>query len=82
MQVNHGEFRYILVNVWYMGVIWICCNVESKYKNFAYNILDIISKNFYGLFIAYTIYQKRIHNYSPSLITFAARKFNFRTFNM
>lgn len=49
---------------WLMSGIWalygFAAMFESKYKNFAYNILDIISKNFYGLFIAYIIYQKRI----------------------
>ena len=49
---------------WLMSGIWVlygfAAMFESKYKNFAYNILDIISKNFYGLFIAYIIYQKRI----------------------
>lgn len=49
---------------WTMAFIWslygIAAMFESKYKNFAYNILDIFSKNFYGLYITYRIYERRI----------------------
>lgn len=49
---------------WTMAFIWslygIAAMFESKYKNFAYNILDIFSKNFYGLYITYRIYENRI----------------------
>lgn len=49
---------------WIMAIIWslygVAAMFESKYKNFGYNILDIVSKNFYGLYIAYRIYENRI----------------------
>ncbi len=49
---------------WIMAIIWslygVAAMFESKYKNFAYNILDIFSKNFYGLYIAYRIYERRV----------------------
>ena len=49
---------------WIMAVLWslygVAAMFQSKYKNFAYNILDIFSKNFYGLYITYRIYQLRI----------------------
>lgn len=49
---------------WTMAVIWslygFAAMFTSKYKNFAYNVLDIFSKNFYGLYITYRIYQRRI----------------------
>ena len=49
---------------WIMAIIWslygVAAMFESKYKNFAYNILDIVSKNFYGLYIAYRIYENRV----------------------
>lgn len=49
---------------WIMAIVWslygVAAMFDSKYKNFAYNILDIVSKNFYGLYITYLIYQKRI----------------------
>ena len=48
---------------WLMAIIWslygVAAMFNSKYKNFGYNILDIFSKNFYGLYIAYRIYTKR-----------------------
>lgn len=49
---------------WIMAIIWslygVAAMFESKYKNFGYNILDIVSKNFYGLYIAYRIYENRV----------------------
>ena len=49
---------------WIMTITWslygVAAMFDSKYKNFAYNILDIVSKNFYGLYITYLIYEKRI----------------------
>ena len=45
-------FTYI---VW--GMYGIAALLTNYYKNIFYNILDIISKNFYGLFIYYKILQ-------------------------
>lgn len=49
---------------WLMAVVWslygVAAALESRYKNFMYNILDIFSKNFYGLYLVYVIYQMRI----------------------
>ena len=52
-----------------LGLFWFTCIVWALYgvvyllnslnKNIAYNILDVIAKNFYGLFILYEIYLKR-----------------------
>ena len=48
-----------------MACIWslygVAAMLPSNYKNFSYNILDIFSKNFYGLYIAYRIYENRIN---------------------
>ncbi len=50
---------------WLMTCIWslygVAAMLPSNYKNFSYNILDIFSKNFYGLYIAYRIYENRIN---------------------
>jgi hypothetical protein len=47
-------------------VIWFLYGVAQLFpvlqKNITYNILDIVAKNFYGIFIFYKIYQVRIHN--------------------
>ena len=44
-----------LVIVW--GLYGVAAMSDIKTKNISYNILDIISKNFYGLFIYYKITQ-------------------------
>ena len=47
-------FTFLLV-VW--GLYGVAAMTDIKTKNISYNILDIISKNFYGLFIYYKIVQ-------------------------
>ena len=44
---------YFLFTVWALYAVAAVMN--PKYKNISYNILDIISKNFYGLYIYYVI---------------------------
>jgi len=44
-----------LVVVW--GLYGVAAMTDLKTKNISYNILDIVSKNFYGLFIYYMILQ-------------------------
>ena len=44
-----------LVVVW--GLYGVAAMTDLKTKNISYNILDIIAKNFYGLFIYYIIIQ-------------------------
>ncbi len=50
-----------LVIVW--GLYGVAAMTDLKTKNISYNILDIIAKNFYGLFIYYIIIQ--ISRYNP-----------------
>ena len=49
---------------WFLGVVWSLYGVAAvmplTIKNVSYNILDIVSKNFYGLFIFYKIKQLSI----------------------
>ena len=49
---------------WLMAVLWslygVAAALPPRYKNFMYNILDIFSKNFYGLYLVYVIYQMRV----------------------
>ena len=46
---------------WFMSTVWSLYGVAAWFptalKNAAYNILDIFSKNFYGLFLSYKIEQ-------------------------
>ena len=48
---------YFMFIVW--GLYGIAALFDVYSKNLCYNILDIISKNFYGLFIFYKIIQTR-----------------------
>lgn len=56
------ENKYIF---YFLTFVWALYGVAALFpnnvKNASYNILDIISKNFYGLYIAYIIYTKRIN---------------------
>ena len=47
-------FNFLLV-VW--SLYGVAAIMDTNLKNLMYNILDIISKNFYGLFIFYKILQ-------------------------
>tara|TARA_B100001540_G_C15803319_1_gene640891 strand:- start:37 stop:765 length:729 start_codon:yes stop_codon:yes gene_type:complete len=49
---------WVLFIVWGLYGVSACLPVLQK--NICYNILDIISKNFYGLYIFYYIYQHRL----------------------
>jgi surface polysaccharide O-acyltransferase-like enzyme len=44
---------------WFMFIIWslygFAAMTKNKFKNTMYNLLDVISKNFYGIFIAYKL---------------------------
>lgn len=60
-----------LITVW--GLYGIAAMLDVKTKNISYNLLDIISKNFYGLFIYYKVikqskYYKKGKNEIPGLI--------------
>lgn len=45
---------YLMVFIW--GLYGIAALYKNKIKNTAYNILDVFSKNFFGLFLAYLVY--------------------------
>jgi hypothetical protein len=46
---------------WYFSIVWglygFAAIFPYKFKNTAYNILDIFSKNFFGLFLAFTLWR-------------------------
>lgn len=49
---------WIMFSLWSMyGIAFLLPSVS---KNLSYTVLDIFAKNFFGLFLTYTIYQKRI----------------------
>jgi hypothetical protein len=47
---------------WFMFSVWslygVAAMLPSVQKNISYNILDIIAKNFYGLFLGYLIFKR------------------------
>jgi len=47
---------------WVFSVIWalygIAALMSYYVKNIAYNVLDLFAKNFFGLFLAYVVYQE------------------------
>lgn len=49
---------YVLLVLW--GLYGIAAMFPLIQKNVSYNILDIFSKNFYGLFLVYIIWMKRV----------------------
>jgi hypothetical protein len=57
-EINKGLFNFLFV-VWSLYGIAALFNFEIK--NISYNILDLFSKNFYGLFIFYIIYQTKMN---------------------
>lgn len=48
----------------FMFIVWalygVAALLSSKWKNVSYNLLDVVAKNFYGVFLSYLIYQKSI----------------------
>ena len=48
---------YLMVSIW--SLYGIAAIFKFKLKNACYNILDIFSKNFYGLFLAYLVFSLR-----------------------
>ena len=56
--VKNNNANYLIFYL--MFIIWalygIAALYKNKIKNASYNILDVFSKNFFGLFLAYLVY--------------------------
>jgi bacteriorhodopsin len=50
---------FFMFSVWFL--YGIAALLKPVWKNVSYNILDVIAKNFYGVFLSYIIYQKSIN---------------------
>jgi len=48
---------YYFLFIW--GLYGIAALLPFEYKNSMYNVLDLFSKNFFGIFLVYIIYQNR-----------------------
>jgi len=49
---------YFMFSVW--SLYGVAAMLQSREKNIMYNVLDIFAKNFYGLFLGYLIFQRKI----------------------
>jgi hypothetical protein len=45
---------YLMLFIW--ALYGVAALYKNKIKNASYNILDVFSKNFFGLFLAYLVY--------------------------
>ena len=54
---------------WFMAIVWGLYGVAAMFsplwKNTAYNILDVLAKNFYGIFLSILIYQVSMGKSTP-----------------
>ena len=55
---SNKTIYYIMLVLW--SLYGIAALFKNNIKNTLYNILDIFSKNFYGLFLAFLVYSLRI----------------------
>ena len=56
-KVGYNLFLFVFI-VW--SIYGVAAMMPTPYKNISYNILDIIAKNFYGLYIYYKILQYKV----------------------
>jgi len=59
--VNYAQYTRLGINTfWYFSGIWALYGIASvmsyKVKNISYNILDLFAKNFFGLYLAYLLF--------------------------
>jgi len=62
---NYAKFTDIgLTTFYYFSFIWLLYGVAAfmnyQIKNITYNILDLFSKNFFGIFLAIILYKNRL----------------------
>jgi hypothetical protein len=62
---NYAKFTDIGIQTfWYFSIIWgiygLAALAPYKIKNIMYNILDLFSKNFFGIFLAAILYVNRL----------------------
>lgn len=61
--LEDGVKKEIRLLYWYFFIFWgsygIAAYMPYKQKNISYNVLDLFSKNFFGLFLSYKVYKER-----------------------
>ena len=65
---DENKKKEIKLLYYYFLIFWSIYGVAAllsyRNKNIMYNILDLFSKNFFGIFLSYTVYKNRIKNNS------------------
>jgi hypothetical protein len=56
-KVGYNLFLFVFI-VW--SIYGVAAMMPTPYKNISYNLLDIVAKNFYGLYIYYKILQYKV----------------------
>ena len=56
VQTNNSGYMFFLYFLFFWSLYGIVAALPYYAKNISYNILDLFSKNFFGLFLAYIIY--------------------------
>jgi bacteriorhodopsin len=63
--VSDEKKREINLLFWYFFIVWSMYGVSAMFpyteKNISYNILDIFSKNFFGLFLSWKVYKDKVN---------------------
>jgi len=59
--INYAQYTKLGIKTfWYFSGVWALYGIASvmsyKIKNIAYNILDLFAKNFFGLYLAYLLF--------------------------
>ena len=62
---NYAKYTDIgLTTFYYFSFVWFLYGIAAfmsyRTKNIAYNILDLFSKNFFGIFLAWILYKERL----------------------
>jgi len=62
--ISNEKKKEIKLIFWYFFIVWsmygFAATLPYSQKNISYNILDLFSKNFFGIFLSYQVYKNRI----------------------
>jgi len=62
--VSDEKKREINLLFWYFFIVWSMYGISAMFpyteKNISYNVLDIFSKNFFGLFLSWKVYKDKV----------------------
>lgn len=64
--ISNEKKKQIKTLFWYFFITWsmygFAASLPYSQKNVSYNILDLFSKNFFGLFLSYQVYKNKIYS--------------------